>query len=221
MDLISDFKLLWKLSDSDEPVNEEPIAFGVGAPHPRLHDTGLHWWGEETVSLIPCYRRQPIEGMSIGCSNKLVLQLRTDHGFILMASCPSKGGGLFSISIYYVLGGFRGAEWGIFYGREEETPLEWVKRVVLKRWPMVDVWAPKGPEPLQAYRIEDDRNLAFKVHRCGWYRLTLFEQNPRRFLIPNWRFEPINSYGRHRRYFTVRKIWGAGYDGDSNVLYPS
>lgn len=221
MELISDFKLLWKLSDSDEPMSEEAIAFGVGAPHPRLSDTALHWWGEETVSLVPCYRRHPIEGMSIGCSQKLALQLRTDRGFILMTSSPSQSDRTFSISIYYVLDGFRGAEWGILHGREEETFLEWVKRVVLKQWPKVDLLAPKGPEPLQAYRIENDRSLAFKVHRHGWYRLTLFEQNPRRWQIPNWRFEPINSYGRHRRYFTVRKIWGTGYDGDSNVLYPS
>ncbi|MEO3429734.1 hypothetical protein AAFN88_12790 [Pelagibius sp. CAU 1746] len=220
MEPIHDFSFEPELSDSCESKNGDGICFGLGAPHRRLSSTRVYYMGEITPSFPLCYRRRHVDGMQIFGADRLVLQLRTTHGFIVMCSGASGMFSSFSISIYYILDGFRGSEWGMFYGREKETPLAWVKRIFLKHYEKPVFCAPRGPEPLEAYRIEDDRNLAFKVHCHGWYRMTLFEENPRSWLVSNWRYMPENSYAGHRRYFCIRKIWGKGYDGGGQVLYP-
>ena len=209
MEPIDDFELFSMLFDADEIRHRDVIPFAENPPHPRLRDTGFHWFGEEWGDLTLCYKGCRVEGMGL-FGGSLRFQFRTRHGFIVMLSRPSGSDSGFSISIYYILDDFRGGEWGMFSGREKERPLEWAKRVILKRWPKTDVFAPKGPEPLQDFRIMDESNLAFRVHRHGWYRMTLFEQRPRRFLVPNWRYEAMNSYFRHRRYFNVRKIYNPG-----------
>ncbi len=204
MQPITDFDLLSHISDFEALQGRARQEFGIDAPHSRLRDTGFRWLGEEQPSLTLCYKGRRIDDMSI-FRGKLRFQFETSHGFLVLLSSPAQAFDTFSIAIYYILDGFRGSDWGILRGREAETATAWIRRALLRRWEEPDFQRPAGPEPLEDYRVEDERSLAIKVRRLGWYRLTLYETDPRRFLISDRRYEPVNSKLQHRRYFCIRK----------------
>ena len=205
MQPITDFDLLSHISDFEALDGRARQEFGIDAPHSRLRDTGFRWFGEERVGLTLCYRGRRIDGMAI-FRGGLRFQFKTSHGFLVLLSSPTRAFDTFSISIYYILDGFRGSDWGILRGRETETATAWIRRVLLRRWQEPDFRQQAGPEPLEDCRIEDETCLAIKVRQLGWYRLNLFETEPRRFLVSSRHYEPVNSRLQHRRYFCVRKI---------------
>ena len=202
---VTDFELLSHISDFEALDGRARQEFGIDAPHSRLRDTGFRWFGEEQVGLTLCYKGRRIDEMAI-FRGKLRFQFKTGHGFLVLLSSPAQVYDTFAISIYYILDEFRGSDWGILRGRETETAGGWMNRVLLQRVDEPKLQRQAGPEPLEDYKIEDGRSLAFKVRRLGWYRLRLYEADPRRFLISDRRYEPINSRPQHRRYFSVRGI---------------
>ena len=139
-------------------------------------------------------------------AGKLRYQFKTRHGFLAILSSSFDGWSDDFISIYYILEGFRGCDWGILLGEGEEPFSHKLKRAILGRQPEPAFPSKNLGEPLEGYRIESDRCLAFKVRESGWYRLTLYEDNPRRFLMSTWNYEPVGSTLMDRRYFAVRKV---------------
>lgn len=209
---IDGFEQFNRLFDAEALRGRTLQPFAVNPPHPRLRDTGLHWFGEEWPLETLCYQRRWIRDMEI-FSGKLRFQFETRRGFLVMFSSPSGAFSSFFVSIYYILGGFRGGDWGMLRGREEDRKLSWFKRTILRRSERPQIMAPEGPEPLESYRIEDDCRLDFKVRQLGWHRLTLFEEKPQRFLASNWRYEPVGSTLLNKRYFSVRRIYSWNSEG--------
>jgi hypothetical protein len=128
----------------------------------------------------------------------LLAQFKTDQGYLLITAWIgdghwSKKSHLF---VYYVLPDFSGADWA----------------TVMTRWVCPhppnepDGSVPAENSPLAAVEIEDGRRLALHLRGRGWYRVTLHEDPPRRFLFNAPRVERLNSQVWHPRYFRVSRL---------------
>jgi hypothetical protein len=65
---------------------------------------------------------------------------------------------------------------------------------------------PVENSPLAAVEIEGTRHLALHLRGRGWYRVTLHENPPRRFLLNAPRVERPNSQLWQARYFRVSRL---------------
>jgi hypothetical protein len=195
--------LLWSMSEfrercvSDNPPPEVPDWWIV-----RNAILFIDWFAFMSTDWEPLLLKFLFKGRHINhlllFGTDLLAQFKTDHGYLLVTAWIgdghwSKKSHLF---LYYILPDFSGADWA----------------TVMTRW--VCPHPPNEPDgsvpvensPLAAVEIEDGRRLALHLRGRGWYRVTLHEDPPRRFLFNAPRVERPNSHVWQARYFRVSHL---------------
>ena len=192
----------FELGPLDNPKGDWP---DIGEPaHPRLTDITIAYGGEWYPLFGLYYRgyRLPSLGM---CAVGIRAQFCTAKGFLLFTSHPSSWTSSFSVHIHYVPSNFSGMDWGALSGLEGIKSLHCLERLIYQPMPGYKAGVPGGPDPLQGVEVVDEANIDILIHLLGWFRVTLHEESPQRFLISTCHFEHLNSAWFHERYFHVRR----------------
>ena len=124
--------------------------------------------------------------------NRIEAQFRTSSGFLLFVSGSH-------LMIYYLPANFSGAEWATVSDRTFKES-ERIYSTPIEARP-----SQLGMRSLRHIEVEDDRNIQFYMFPRGWYRLTLFENPPRRFKYSDNRVWHENSAPGQPRHFRVLK----------------
>ena len=194
---IDDFEVLWHAEESRYGNAPGKIERGI-PPQPRLRRTYPYWFGEHLALPVLLYKGDVINNLFIH-GDYIAFQCETKSGYILITYATSNEFRNTFVNIYYILGDFSGAEWGEMLACWKPTFFERFKETYLGRAPEVHFDNPEDPNPLENVIIRDDRNLLFKIRWCGWYLLTLHEDEPRRFLFSDSSFNKHSTFW-HKRY---------------------
>ena len=136
--------------------------------------------------------------------SELVAQFEAECGYVLfIAETDSESSHFSELGIYYLLKDFSGAQFG--------TMVAWdgaynaFERFMMMSAPVLS-WGEDGPDPLKQIHVENSRRSVFEVAGLGWFRLTLHERQPRRYLCSSLSFNHKNSKFGDARYFSVRRL---------------
>ena len=208
MKKIDDFELLWHRDESRFHVagQEPPTLTAVDhpPPHPRLEKLAWSWMGEDYWFQHLLYRGTDIRTIAV-TGQTLGAQFEAERGYVLFADTPGPPNAMSSIDIYYVMKDFSGADWVELNSISNLLRLHIPLSMILGAWRA----KPSSSEPsiasLAHVIVEDDSHIAFRVRRAGWFRLSLYEDRPRRFLRSCLGVEHRNSTCWQARYFRITR----------------
>ncbi len=152
------------------------------------------WKGHEEHIL---YRGRMVKKIYI-YNEFIITQLKTNNGFLIISSCeydfPSLYGESEGASVYvlYLDGNFQNVDLiGLATASREEYDLARKSRYRGHRG------------PVDAVRIVGGRQLEFHVLTQGWYRVTLHEDEPQRFLFHKTHLFERSPPWWKKRHFTI------------------
>ncbi len=206
---IDDFEVL----KHDEPSRfhqpgQTPEGWHVysGPPnHPLMGDQSTDWMGDWYAYRKLAYRGTAIKDIGIASDN-LVAQFETERCYLLLVDEPPEEGGSYWLFIYYLPEDFSGAELGQVFVR---PPGEFEGAAADFRQALADWLRLPSPPPLETSNgvaqvvIEDDRHIKFRLRRGGRFRISLYEDRPRRFRLSTLAFWQLNSLPWEPRFYTV------------------
>ncbi len=207
---IDDFELLWRPEESRfrraGDRSSEAVITSPPPPYPRLAYLFWSYWEVDYRSQCLLYRGAYLKNIGI-TGSELVAQFEAERGYVLITDSPRSPSVYGAIDIYYLLRDFSGADWATVTGRPPffqtrlylDACFHWVPF-----WPSLECVSNEEPVPsLTGIEVEDDRHLRFCLRRTGWFRLSLYEDPPQRFLNSTPEVEHRNSNFLEPRYFRV------------------
>jgi hypothetical protein len=192
MQPIHDFEIVSRFDESRFPNAEWDLKSVRDARFKDKNDK--KWKGHEEHIL---YRGRMVKKIYI-YNEFIITQLKTNKGFLIISSCeydfPSLYGEAEGASIYvlYLDGNFQNVDLiGLATASREEYDLARKSRYRGHRG------------PVDAVRIVGGRQLEFHVLTLGWYRVTLHEDEPQRFLFHKTNLFESSPPWWKKRHFTI------------------
>ena len=192
----NDFEISYSFSTSEPEV---PLA----APRPP-HLRSLEMPHAEDLSLVLQYRGQLAAHLGPP-GERIEAQFETEHGYLLFFF-EREGSWFFStLHAWYLPRDLSGADClhvNMWDRGEDLRPAGLFDMLMGVHFEGVE----RGPPPLDSLVVENDQSLLFRVRARGWYRLSLFDNRPRRFKFSNFSVHHSNSQFWNERHIRARRF---------------